>query len=209
MIKYFIIPLILFILLIFIFYLYIIEKWEKKKRPLYTKLKICYIFFMISFIISMTLFVNDLTNVSDITSELDISTRIKKISQDISNLSNELSLIQIELENRIELVENLKKEAEIAENVINLSSEQVDAIQVKLRQELNSSGTKSFIQNILINIIFFILGLIVPYITKFFRKKIINHIQSSNENCIVFAKYSEEEISQAIKLLDTLKNRKG
>lgn len=208
MIKYFIIPLILFILLIFIFYLYIIEKWEKKKRPLYTKVKICYIFFMISFIISMALFVNDLTNVSDITSELDISTRIKKISQDISNLSNELSLIQIELENRIELVENLKKEAEIAENVINLSSEQVDAIQAKLNQELNSSGNKTLAQSILISGTFFILGIITPYTITFFKRKVTEHNEPDGEN-ILLDKYSNEEIEQAIRLLDALKNREG
>ena len=207
MIKYFIIPLILFILLIFIFYLYIIEKWEKKKRPLYTKVKICYIFFMISFFISMVLSFNYIVNDSDITSDLDISIRIKKVSQDISNLSNELSLIQIELENRIELVENLKKEAEIAESVISLSSEQVDAIQSKLNQELNSSGNKSLVQSILISGTFFILGIITPYGITFFRRKATKLVEPNDENLII-CKYSNEEIEQAVKLLDALKNRK-
>lgn len=156
----------------------------------------------------MALFVNDLTNVSDITSELDISTRIKKISQDISNLSNELSLIQIELENRIELVENLKKEAEIAENVINLSSEQVDAIQAKLNQELNSSGNKTLAQSILISGTFFILGIITPYTITFFKRKVTEHNEPDGEN-ILLDKYSNEEIEQAIRLLDALKNREG
>ena len=155
----------------------------------------------------MVLSFNYIVNDSDITSDLDISIRIKKVSQDISNLSNELSLIQIELENRIELVENLKKEAEIAESVISLSSEQVDAIQSKLNQELNSSGNKSLVQSILISGTFFILGIITPYGITFFRRKATKLVEPNDENLII-CKYSNEEIEQAVKLLDALKNRK-
>lgn len=135
----------------------------------------------------------------------DMSARIKKVYQDLESSSKELAIIQTELENRIELVENLKKEAEIAENVISLSSEQVNAIQAKLNQELNSNGNRSLIQSILVSGTFFILGIIIPHGITFFRR--ITKLAESNDENILLSEYSNEEIEQAIILLDALKKR--
>lgn len=74
-----------------------------------------------------------------IDSNIDLSDRIAAISNNLTGVSEELYSIQQELERRIEFVENLKKEAEIAENVISLSEEQINAVQTKLTKNLRQA----------------------------------------------------------------------
>lgn len=137
----------------------------------------------------------------------DISTRIEKISNNLAEASSELSNIQEELEARIEYVENLKKEAEIAENLISMTDEQVNAVQAKINQELNASSGKSFFQSIAISAFFFALGLIIQPISKTikkkFGKKTKNDSSTSYDN-----KYTDNEIAQAIRLLETINQNK-
>ncbi|MCI8374968.1 MAG: hypothetical protein HFI29_05985 [Lachnospiraceae bacterium] len=52
----------------------------------------------------------------------DIAERMQDISADLASCSAELQTIERELQNRIEFVENLKSEAEIAEDVVSLTS---------------------------------------------------------------------------------------
>ncbi|MDE6661979.1 MAG: hypothetical protein K2K46_01425 [Lachnospiraceae bacterium] len=138
----------------------------------------------------------------------DISIKIENISHNLAEASSELSDIQKELEGRIEYVESLKKEAEIAENVISLSDEQVNAIQAKLNQEFEASSGKSFFQSIFISAVFFVLGLIIQpifkAIKKRFGKKYRNNTSTSYGN-----KYSDDEIARAIMLLDTIKQKEN
>ena len=117
--------------------------------------------------------------------------------------SAELENIQQELEERIKFVEELKKEAEIAENVISLTDEQVNAVQEKLNEELEANSNQGLIQNIIISTFFFGLGLVIQPIINLMKRK----SSKENENNIEetqHEKYSDEEIEQAIKLLDTL-----
>ena len=72
----------------------------------------------------------------------DISDNINIIADSLVEASEELSSIQQALEARVEFVEDLKKQAEIAENVISLSEEQVNAVQAKINQELEASSGK-------------------------------------------------------------------
>lgn len=101
----------------------------------------------------------------------DLSLRIDSVSNQLSSLSKELSAIQTELENRIATVEKLKEDAEIAENVISLSKEQVEAVQATLNQELEKSSSRSTLISILISAVFFILGYIVNSLLGFAKKK--------------------------------------
>lgn len=137
--------------------------------------------------------------------DTDISTRIEKISQDLAESSSQLSNIQRELEERIQYVEELKAEAEVAENVISMTEEQVSAVQAKLNQELESSSTKGMIQSILIGAFFFVLGYIVQPIHNWFKRK-IGKITENNA-AIPSTQYSAEEIERAIDLLDTIKQK--
>lgn len=120
----------------------------------------------------------------------NISDRISEISNNLKETSDELAKIQQELESRIEFVEGLQKEAEIAENMLSLSEEQVNAIQIKLNQELNASNSKNTFTNIFISTFFFLLGLIVPKVINTFKHK---KDENSNKN-LNLNKYSKEEL---------------
>lgn len=76
----------------------------------------------------------------------------------------ELNLLQLELEQRIKLVEKLKEDAEQAEQIISMSEEQVSAVRKALNQELQKEGKKSFWQGVAVNFIFFILGAAASFI---------------------------------------------
>ena len=124
-------------------------------------------------------------------SEDDISTRITRITNSLTEIASEISSIQGELETRIETVEALKKEAEIAQDVISLTDEQVNAIQSKLNQELESSSLKNTIITILVSAFFFVLGLALPAITTFFKGK--QDKPASNVSVL-----SDEQLNQMI-----------
>lgn len=135
---------------------------------LYSGIKFISLLAMTSLLFAILLIVPPLTENKD---ESDVSVRIEKITNSLAEISTEISSVQVELEKRIELVEQLKTEAEIAENMISLSDEQVSAIQSKLNEELNANSTKSFLQSILANALFFVLGLLIPLISKWFKRK--------------------------------------
>lgn len=130
------------------------------------------------------------------TGEEDLSVKIEEIAKELSESSHALLDMQTELENRISTVEELKKEAEIAENMVSLTEEQVAAIQSKLNQELEASNGKSLLYNILISAVFFILGWIAQPIYNFFKKK---PTALPPQNNSINGNYTIEEIEQAIK----------
>ena len=145
------------------------------------------------------------TEVSYSIDEIDISTRIENLSKQLADATAEILFIQQELENRIEYVENLKQEAEIAESVISLSEDQVNAIQAKLNQELATNNNKSLYQSILINVIFFILGCISSLIIDLLKSK-FNKSNKLNNIGSPMSKYSDEQISMALQLIETAIN---
>ncbi|MDD3919687.1 MAG: hypothetical protein PHO41_00715 [Eubacteriales bacterium] len=95
--------------------------------------------------------------------EIELSARISIASRSLHSSAKEIDEIQAELQKRIELVEKLKKDAEVAENVIQLSNDQVTAIRSVLNQELKQEGRKSFWKSAALNFFFFILGAAATY----------------------------------------------
>lgn len=162
-----------------------------------------FLFFMETIILMTCLSLN-VTNGLFIKDEADISVKIESIANDLAQSSTKLSIIQEELEKRIEYVEELKNEAEIAENVISLTDEQVKAVQAKLNEELNANNGKSFMQDVLINTFFFVIGLIAPVIFKKFSKKTELNIDNS-VNLINGDDYNEKKIDQMIEMLTAMK----
>lgn len=144
---------------------------------------------------------------SQSTKENDISIKIERISSNLAEASDELSDIQKELEKRIEFVETLKEEAEIAENVISLSEEQVNAVQSKLNDELNANNAKGLLQDILIGISSAILGALIPVLFNYIKKK--RNMQNEDKTeATHLNKYSDDEIEQIIQFLNSLKQKK-
>ena len=102
----------------------------------------------------------------NINKEDDITSRIKDVSTVLENSVQELGELQIELEERVKMVEKLKEEAEQAETIISLTEEQVKAVRTTLNNELQKEGRKSFWQGVIVNFVFFVLGAIVSYIVS-------------------------------------------
>lgn len=169
---------------------------DKTAKPLFINISIFLIFYIISSLLDSYLK----------PPKPDISSRIESVSTSLTEISTEIEEIQSELTQRIELVAELKKEAEIAENFISLSDDQVSAIQAKLKQEFESNSGKSLLQGILINAFFFVIGIISPRIIELLKKK-LNKTNKANSTSSTNS-YSEEEISQAVKLLDAIKKDK-
>lgn len=137
----------------------------------------------------------------------DIAERIEDISTNLASCSAELLTIQQELESRIEFVENLKSEADIAENVISLTNDQVNAIQAKLNQELNANSGKSLFQNIILSVSIFILGLIIHPIFRIIKNK-LTKTTKNDTSALSTTKYSDEQLEMAVKLLDLFNQSK-
>ena len=129
----------------------------------------------------------------------ELSEKINTISSNLKETATELTNVQQQLESRIEYVENLKEEAEIAENVISLSEEQVNAVQSKINQELNANSGKNTMITFLISALFFALGLIVQPIVNFFKRKNGVYIDKNIE----INQYNKEEL---LNLLNEAKN---
>ena len=98
--------------------------------------------------------------------ESDISTRLEEIVESLSEYADELTEIQEELETKITYVENLKKEAEAAESVLDLSEEQLTTINSMFRNELAANEERSFWPNLFNNLFFCIFGMIAPPLFK-------------------------------------------
>jgi len=104
----------------------------------------------------------------------DLSTRIETVSSQLKNSAAELSRIQLELEQRITLVDQLKAEAENAEAMISMSEEQVNAIRVALGDEINRNETRNFWISFFQNVFFLALGSIITFLTP----KIVSRLKS-------------------------------
>jgi uncharacterized membrane protein YhiD involved in acid resistance len=89
----------------------------------------------------------------------DLSKQIKEISTNLNSSANELVEVQKNLKKRITIVENLKKEADHAVAIKRLSKEQIAAI----NKMINNKSKYSLLKNVL----FFILGIIIPYIIDY------------------------------------------
>lgn len=161
-----------------------------------TKFLIICLLYSIFFIVLTYIIDNNSKTTYD---EKDISRKITAISDNLKETATELSVLQQQLEARIDYVEKLKEEAEIAENVISLSEEQVNAVQSKINQELNANGNKSTIMSFLISALFFVLGLIVQPTINFFKHKKNKHNNHEIDN----KQYNQEEL---LILLNEVKN---
>lgn len=164
---------------------------KKLKKFLYNHKTFFYTLFIIaatSFVINNVITIRNaiavVNNINNNTTNDDISTRIQVISEDLLSLSSELSSIQNDLEQRINFVAYLKKETETAENLLSLSSEQLEAIRTEWEQTIDLNSKKSLGQNLIINLTFFILGLIIPTIRNSLKKETNNKSVQVNEDML-------------------------
>jgi hypothetical protein len=89
---------------------------------------------------------------------IELTSRIKGISENLRNTTTEINLLQHELEQKIELVENLNEEAKKAEALITLSKDQVDAVRSNFNSEQSKNSTLNLLITIAISTLFFIVS---------------------------------------------------
>lgn len=170
-----------------------IFKKRSFKTPMDSKEKLNFLLSYMSLCLVLIIMGYILNKPSTLSDENDISERIRTISADLEKTSKELSTVQQLLEARVEYVENLKKEADIAENVISLSEEQVNAVQAKINQEINANSEKDIVTSFIINAIFFTLGLVVQaFIQSNSMKK------NTNKQPLDLHNHSQEELLQLL-----------
>jgi hypothetical protein len=101
------------------------------------------IVFSVTYILNTDLFENTI-NPSPSPPESTLTKKIESISKVLADTSREIALLQIELEARIEFVERLNEEAEIAESMKAASEAQIEAFRKMLNAEISDSSEKNF-----------------------------------------------------------------
>ena len=96
----------------------------------------------------------------------DVAERIKIVAEKLLSTSDELNDVQMQLEKRIIFVNEIKAQAEEAEQLLNLRKSEVDAIRTTLAKELKYEGKISFWKGVAVNFLFFIGGSIVSLLAS-------------------------------------------
>lgn len=93
-----------------------------------------------------------------------IDSLIKSLSESIQNTSQKIKEMENELNYRKELLDDLAVKKEMAEKAINLTEDQVNAIASILNLEIRKENKKSSRQELMKDIILFLLGFGVNYL---------------------------------------------
>ena len=107
------------------------------------------------------MFVSMATKKKETKADNDIAAKISSVSNTLSKSSTELSVLQQDLQKRIDFVKDLEVKAREAENIASLSQEQVDAVNSLLNSSIKKESRSTFWRGALINFIFFIAGAII------------------------------------------------
>jgi ABC-type multidrug transport system fused ATPase/permease subunit len=84
--------------------------------------------------------------------------RIARLTTALSESSHVIEEIEVEMKDRTELVEKLKRDAETYERLRNINREEAEAVAQALGGELRKEGRRSLLTNFFMNFGFFVLG---------------------------------------------------
>ena len=98
--------------------------------------------------------------------------RIDSLSKSLKNSATLITEIEREILRRQELLEQLKKDAETAKHLAELSSPQAQAVAQALRLEFEREQTRSFWTSVLQNFAFAILGVFLAELWRYLRRRI-------------------------------------
>jgi len=99
-----------------------------------------------------------------------IEERIKKLTSSLQESTNLIAEVESEISERSTLVEKLKKDAETYEQLVKLKGPEVEAVAQLLRGELKKEGSRSFWKGVIVNFMFFALGLIASVVVNLLMK---------------------------------------
>ncbi|MBR9883447.1 MAG: hypothetical protein GYB21_07210 [Oceanospirillales bacterium] len=87
--------------------------------------------------------------------------RIKRLANNLREATSAISEIEAELKERHALAEKVKSDYERYQKLAGLKRDEVEAVVQALRGELREEGTKSLWKSAIINLVFFIAGVLV------------------------------------------------
>lgn len=96
--------------------------------------------------------------------QMEVSDSIDVVSQKLEESKDIIDNALLEMENQKKLFMQMKKDAEISQQVSEMNKQQVDALNVLLENTLNKQEKKSFPKTFLWNLFFCILSAILGFV---------------------------------------------
>lgn len=96
--------------------------------------------------------------------QMEVSDSINVVSQKLEESKDIIDNALLEMENQKKLFMQMKKDAEISQQVSEMNKQQVDALNVLLENTLNKQEKKSFPKTFLWNLFFCILSAILGFV---------------------------------------------
>lgn len=95
---------------------------------------------------------------------LEISENIDNVSKKLEESKEIIENALLEVEKQKKLFEEMKKDAEISQQISSMNQEQVNALNNVLEGTLNKQEKKSIFKNIFFNLFFSFLGAVLGYV---------------------------------------------
>lgn len=95
---------------------------------------------------------------------LEISENIDNVSKKLEESKEIIENALLEMEKQKKLFEEMKKDAEISQQISSMNQEQVNALNKVLEGTLNKQEKKSSLKNILLNLFFSVLGAVIGFV---------------------------------------------
>ena len=93
--------------------------------------------------------------------------RVNKLIKALSQSTNLIDEISLEIDARQKLVDKLQKDIEIYNKIAEIKKSEVEAVSQLLRGEIHKESRSSLWQNIIINFTFFCVGIVITYCIGF------------------------------------------
>lgn len=95
--------------------------------------------------------------------KVDLAHRVKILTESLNTSTSFISEIQEEIEKRHELVTKLQKDTEHYETLSKLKEKDTEAVAQLLQGIVNQGSQRSFYKGVLVNFVFFIMGVGASY----------------------------------------------
>lgn len=93
-----------------------------------------------------------------------LAERVKTLTESLNTSTSLISEIQLEIEKRHELVTKLQKDTEHYEALSKLKEKETEAVAQLLQGIVNKDNERSFYKGVIVNFIFFTIGLVASYV---------------------------------------------
>jgi len=93
-----------------------------------------------------------------------LNERVRTLTESLNTSTSLISEIQLEIEKRHELVTKLQKDTEHYEALSKLKEKETEAVAQLLQGIVNKDSERSFYKGVIVNFVFFTMGLLASYV---------------------------------------------